>query len=234
MQKHGCPRGCEWLRSQYESKPGSQIARENGWSERTIYKWLAKCAPDLLREHKYKSGRRAKYGKLVDSKWLRQKYINEKLSQEKIAKLVGCKPGAVSYFLYKHEIPTRTYLEACRLRGTDQISAENHWNWKGGRIRHSAGYILVRAVDHPDARHRGYILEHRLVMEKKIGRRLKRTEVVHHINGDKADNRIENLAMYDKHIEHKKDHKKLVLDNAELRTEVERLKEILDNHSIDY
>lgn len=61
-------------------------------------------------------------------------------------------------------------------------------NWKGGKKKNKKGYILVL-----DKENGGYILEHRRIMENFIGRRLDNSEVVHHINGDKDDNRIENL-----------------------------------------
>lgn len=70
--------------------------------------------------------------------------------------------------------------------------SEKHWNWKGG-LTMQKGYRLLMRKDHPSADRDGYVLEHRLIMEKKIGRYLKKDEVVHHINENRLDNRLENL-----------------------------------------
>ncbi len=76
---------------------------------------------------------------------------------------------------------------------------ERHGMWKGGRIVDSNGYVrILLSRDDPMAvmcLHDGYILEHRLVMARKFGRSLLRTETVHHINGARADNRPENLEL---------------------------------------
>lgn len=81
--------------------------------------------------------------------------------------------------------------------------AEQSPNWKGGRLTNRAGYVLVYAPQHPAAKAaKGYVLEHRLVMEQVLGRRLKRTEHVHHINGDPADNRPRNLIVLSKRDHH--------------------------------
>jgi len=73
---------------------------------------------------------------------------------------------------------------------------EHATNWKGGRRKNRVGYILVYAPDHPNALKHGYILEHRLVMSQHLGRPLRPDENVHHINGTKDDNRIENLELW--------------------------------------
>jgi hypothetical protein len=60
------------------------------------------------------------------------------------------------------------------------------------KIKHN-GYNLIYCPNHPFAGSNGYVREHRLVIEKYLGRILGREEIVHHINHDKQDNRIENL-----------------------------------------
>ena len=65
---------------------------------------------------------------------------------------------------------------------------------KGYRIKDS-GYIVVLRHEHPRANKQGYIEEHTLIMEEHIGRYLKENEVVHHVNGNKGDNRVENLKL---------------------------------------
>ena len=62
------------------------------------------------------------------------------------------------------------------------------------KSKHSCGYILIGNREHPFADKHGYVPEHRLVMEKKLGRYVNpETEIVHHIDEDKTNNNIENL-----------------------------------------
>lgn len=81
--------------------------------------------------------------------------------------------------------------------------------WRGG-IRHAArGYVLVLMPNHPGADGKGYIQEHRLIMEEYLGRILLHSEIVHHINGITNDNRIENLMLFPSPGEHQRHHLKL-------------------------
>jgi len=76
-----------------------------------------------------------------------------------------------------------------------EIHGEKNPRWNGGKSKHQKGYIMILKPTHPQAQSKGYVPEHRLIMEKHVGRLLKKNEVVHHINGDVTDNRLENLRL---------------------------------------
>ncbi len=84
-------------------------------------------------------------------------------------------------------------------------------SWRGGRVM-KAGYVQVRIErSHPFyqamATANGYVAEHRLVMAESLGRALEKTEVVHHRDGDKLNNKLENLELYVSFQEHGKSFK---------------------------
>lgn len=108
-----------------------------------------------------------------------------------VARVLGKDRSTIYYHLRKTGIDLHQgYRSPKKVRHY----GEDHHNWKGGLIMHADGYILEYAPDHPDApSNKGYVLQHRLVMERSLGRYLQSTELVHHKNEDKQDNRIENL-----------------------------------------
>ena len=109
--------------------------------------------------------------------------------------------------IYKHKLHTEKWKKEMskRMKGhiswnkgvkMPEIEGSNHPNWKGGKTKNK-GYILIYTKNqkHPCSNNYGYVPEHRLVMEKYLGRYLKLNEKVHHRNGIKNDNRIENLEL---------------------------------------
>jgi len=84
-----------------------------------------------------------------------------------------------------------------------QPRGENHPRWSGGR-RIRNGYVDILMPEHPFAGYGGYISEHRVIVEKYLGRYLTKVESVHHFNGDKSDNRIQNLGAFKNNAFHRK------------------------------
>ena len=100
---------------------------------------------------------------------------------------VGTNRESVRKYLLKRYTPKQK--RAIVRQNIRWLRGEASPNWKGGREVTKDGYICLWIS------RKEKILEHRLVMEDHLGRKLNRHEVVHHINGNNADNRVENLLL---------------------------------------
>ena len=136
--------------------------------------------------------------------WNSRKYCSKNCYNEKRKAERGkCEVCGKEIIIYPKE---RKRTKFCSLKCRDKswkenspIAGEKHWHWKGGKSK-LGEYIYLKRRKHPYANSQGYVAEHRLIMEKKLGRYLTSNEEIHHKNGIKTDNRIENLKLVVKKI----------------------------------
>jgi len=121
-----------------------------------------------------------------------RRWAAEGVSLSEIGRRIGTTRRAVAKYLARHDIHREPFRQ----------SGENNPAWKGGRMTDKQGYVLIHIPDHPSATRHGYVREHRLVMERTIGRLLNNREVVHHRNGNTSDNRPCNLELFASNGEH--------------------------------
>lgn len=107
--------------------------------------------------------------------------------------MTPCPVCSTEFFQRKDGRP-KTCSRSCARKLDAQRNGPS--NWKGGRNKINSGYWKVLVKDHPAADKNGYVLEHRVVMEKQLGRYLLDRERVHHKNGKRDDNRPENLELW--------------------------------------
>lgn len=115
----------------------------------------------------------------------------QKVSQREIGLKYGYSQSRISKILSSHGVHNS--------KGRNR-RGEKHGSWKGGIHKAATGYVWeLVAGDDPMISMRtsnGYVLQHRLVMARHLGRPLTKAETVHHINGVRDDNRLENLELW--------------------------------------
>lgn len=118
------------------------------------------------------------------------------------AACAGCGKERWVEYLVREAKPRSSLCRSCSMKKAIQLrklKGGHPYNWKGGRIKDAQGYLKIWLspddLFYPMDQGKGYVSEHRLVMAKHLGRCLQRWEIVHHKNGIKDDNCIENLEL---------------------------------------
>lgn len=143
--------------------------------------------------------------------------IKNKISQSKLGCIPwnkGIKTGLIPKTAFKKgNVAKKPFIKGQipwnKGKSNTAWQKENSSNWKGGIKIGANGYILLYKKEHPFCDSQGYVKRSRITMEEKIGRYLKPEEVVHHINGIRDDDKIENLQLSFNHSEHMKHHANL-------------------------
>ena len=152
--------------------PRNAVCRVDGCDRPVKAMWLCNSHHNRrLRGHRLDDPMRRKHSKYYD---------------HEICSVAGCHDGARSLGFCKQHY--NRHAAGRPVEG--EIRAKEHP--PGKRIPHTSGYIMVK-IANGDWRN-----EHRHIMEQHIGRRLKKDEEIHHKNGQRDDNRIENLELWSK------------------------------------
>jgi len=192
----------------------------------------ARSLPDLSEEVKMTRPKGFKFSKETKIKmskshkgqipWNKGKKGLQIYSEEAKIKMSEALRGNTNRLGKKHTEETKRKISKSHI---GKRMGKDNPAWKGGRIKSGNGYIYIYQPKHPAGHKFGisnYVAEHRLVMEKHIDRYLYDWEIVHHINGIKTDNRIENLKLLPSN-EHNTEVQKVYQENQRLKKEIERL-----------
>lgn len=181
-------RNKDWLYDQYWNKKKSsfEIAKERNVSSSVVRKWMKKfniprrSASEASLNY-YKNDKPTYKSK----KWLFEQYINKEKSIRKISEEIKISRGVIKKRLESFGI---------KIRSKGFGKGKFHSRWKGGKFTSSGGYIKIYKPKHPNSND-GYIFEHVFNMSEFLKRPIKDEERIHHIDGVKNNNSIENLAL---------------------------------------
>lgn len=195
----------EFLTEEYVNKRrfARDIAREVGCSVVSVTNYLRKYGIKV--ETRYEERRGYLGGsnparEIMTKEYLLREYVENNRSQTSISQELNCSITLVREMLIKHGI------EIDKEKNHHFISSAN--NKFKNYITNDRGYILVYLPNHPKSGSRGYVRLHIILAEYYFNTTVKEGEVVHHKNGNRQDNRKENLEIMTKE-EHDRLHAKL-------------------------
>lgn len=152
-------------------------------------------------EHRRKLSK-ARIGKYMGFENPRFKNImGDKYGKLTVLEYKGSKNGKGSLWLCKCDCGGEKIADTSHLRNGHTISCgclhyktgKDNPNWKGTGY-FSKGYKYIYNPNHPNAI-KNYVAEHTFIMSQYLGRKLEKGEIVHHKNGNKKDNRLNNLEL---------------------------------------
>lgn len=171
----------------------------------------------------------------ISDDYLRIAYVDQRKTMQQIADDVGCTAATVLNRLRKlgietrkpHDYPTtekqrQAWVRIGKSGKGKRVSLKTRqaisnarkgkrlrsdYDFGGHEKQRNDGYVSVYVPDHPNANKDGYVMKHHLVMEQYIGGYIPEGYVVHHKNGKRNDNDIENLELM-KFNEHARYHMK--------------------------
>ena len=198
-----CACGCGFTRPKYDSRGrlGKFILRHGRTKPKLNYCEFIYCECGCgLTCPKYLRNRKNQISRFIHG---HNKLKSDKDREELIICQCGC---GLTRTKYDQHLVERKYIPGHNGRGLKP------WNYRGWQM-HKSGYIQIYFPEHPFKDNRGYVMEHRLVMEQHLGRYLTKDEIVHHKNihnlspiENRSDNTLENLELVDSQSNHIKLH----------------------------
>ena len=186
----------ELLKCLYVDNPNASlesVGKSLGVHRETLRRWIKYFELPLKSKFRPNRPRKGHDKRLANAEWMFEQ-LKTKTSIE-LGEEIEVNYSVILYWAHKHGIidenKSISVKRSLKKKFPKGRFGKNHPNWKGGK-NYLNGYIRIYYPNHPNAVN-GYIFEHRLMMEKQLGRYLERNEVIHHLNGIKDDNRIENL-----------------------------------------
>lgn len=140
-----------------------------------------------------------------DKDWLREQYVEKKLSLRAIEKKFGHGRETIRRWLRIFGLPVRTQLEGTRAflqKYPLAFRGENSPSFKDGMRKGSNGYYSVLCPEHPYCNYKGCVQRSRLVCEEKLNRLLEPEEIAHHRDGDRSNDTWDNLFVFEGRSDH--------------------------------
>lgn len=189
----------QWLNNKYtiekySTRDISKICKMNNGV--TICKWLKKFKIPVRKpsDPNYRSPVNRSLMPYKNYQWLYQKYTVENLSAEKIGKSIGIGGAAIRKWLVRFNI----------LRNNRYVG-KNHHKWKDGySFSSKSGRWYINNLNGKK------VPRYRFFVEQLLNRKLLSSETIHHINGNRTDDRLENLYLFSSEEKHQTYHQNLI------------------------